>query len=389
MRHKLHRRRGGRAEPDRATRDRQDRAATCGSHIADEEHAPWQAEPGAAAHHDTSAGEGDSGPGARSGSTAVAWGAGRLNVHTIWPLLRRARADFKSNELTDRAAALTYYGILSLFPALLVLVSVLSVAGKEVAVQVVADIRLLVPGSAENTITNAVEHLQAHTATGSAVAILSLLVATWTASSYVAAFIRSANATYGMPEGRPTSRVLLVRLGVTVALMVLACGSAVLVVFTGDVARHAGETLGVGHTAMKAWSIAKWPALVLLVTIMIAMLYRLTPNVHVRARWITAGSCLALLIWMAVSGGFAFYVAHFASYNRTYGTLAGAVVFLVWLWVSNVAILLGLTFDAELARQRDEAAAPGAAMSAPPRSTRTWSAKDHRPWRHRHRQHTK
>lgn len=348
-----------------------------GAHIADGERAPGRAEPGAPAHPGD-AGAGASGTGPRSGATAVAWHGAGLNRHTVLPLLRRARAEFKSNELTDRAAALTYYAVLSLFPALLVLVSVLSVAGKEVAIQVVADIRLLVPGSAENTITDAVQHLQATTGTGSAVAILGLLVATWTSSGYVGAFIRSANATYGMAEGRSTWRVVLVRLGVTVALMALACGSAVLVVFTGDVARNAGAALGVGDTALLAWSIAKWPALVLLVTMMIALLYRLTPNVHVRARWITAGSCLALLIWLVVSGGFAFYVAHFASYNRTYGTLAGAVVFLVWLWVSNVAILLGLTFDAELARQRNAAIAREQELSAAQRDSRTRGGEDGR-----------
>ncbi|MFJ9740667.1 YihY/virulence factor BrkB family protein [Streptomyces sp. NPDC101166] len=289
--------------------------------------------------------------------------------------------EFQDDELTDRAAALTYYGILSLFPALLVLVSLLGVAGKSATDEVLANVRKLAPGSARDIISDAVTQLQGRGGVGSIMAVVGIVLAVWSASGYVAAFIRSANAVYDMPEGRPVWKVLPVRVGVTVVLLVLAVVSALIVVFTGDLARRAGETLGIGDTALTVWSIAKWPVLVVLVTIMIALLYWATPNVKGRGfKWITPGSVLALLIWLLASAGFAFYAANFASYNKTYGTLAGVIVFLVWLWISNIAILLGLEFDAELSRQR--AVAGGLPDDeepyVPPRDTRAWSEEDQR-----------
>ena len=276
-------------------------------------------------------------------------------------MLRRTADAFKDNQLTDRAAALTYYGVLSLFPALLVLVALLSLAGESTTMHVVDNLKHLVPGSARDSVSSAVDQLQAHSETGSVLAVAGLLGAVWTASGYVGAFIRAANAVHGAPERRSAWRVLLVRLGVTVALMTLAVANALIVVFTGGIAHRAGSALGIGHTALTAWSYLKWPVLVVLVTTMIALLYRATPKITARGvRWITPGSCLALLIWMAASAGFALYTAHFASYNRTYGTLAGVIVFLVWLWISNLAILLGLAFDAELTRERTAVQGSGA-----------------------------
>jgi membrane protein len=312
-------------------------------------------------------------PGA-PGQAGVLRAKGAAAGHAGGAALRRTVAAFRSNELTDRAAALTYYGVLSLFPALLVLVSLLSLAGTSVTAHVVNDLELLVPDAAQGTVTRTVHQLQAHARTGSVLAVAGLLGSVWTASGYVAAFIRTANAVHRMPEGRGAWRVLRVRLGVTVALMVLACASALIVVFTGGVAERAGSALGVGDTALAVWSYAKWPVLVLLVTLMIAVLYRTTPNVRPRgARWVTVGSALALGAWMAASAGFALYVAHFGSYNTTYGTLAGVIVFLVWLWIGNLALLFGLTFDAELSSGRAGNAGAGAAV---PRGTRTWSEAD-------------
>ncbi|WP_394428514.1 YihY/virulence factor BrkB family protein [Streptomyces sp. SGAir0957] len=296
-------------------------------------------------------------------------------------VLKGSLREFKDDELTDRAAALTYYGVLALFPALLVLVSLLGIAGKSTTDKVLDNLRQLAPGSVRNIITDAVQQLQGNAGTGSLVAVIGLLLAVWSASGYVAAFIRSANAVYDMPEGRPVWKVLPVRVGVTVVLMILAVASALIVVFTGGVARQAGDMLGIGDTALTVWSIAKWPVLVLLVTIMIAILYWATPNAKVKGfRWITPGSVLALVVWMVASAAFAFYVANFASYNKTYGTMAGVIVFLVWLWVTNLAILLGLEFDAETARQRAVAGGhpPEAEPYVEPRDTRAWDEQDKR-----------
>ncbi|MFD3809120.1 YihY/virulence factor BrkB family protein [Streptomyces sp. NPDC058619] len=300
-------------------------------------------------------------------------------------VLRGTVKEFKDDELADRAAALTYYGVLALFPALLVLVSLLGIAGESATKQVLDNLQKLAPGSARDVISNAVQQLQGHSGVGSLLAIVGLVVAVWSASGYIAAFIRTSNAVYDMPEGRPVWKVLPLRLALTVTLMVLACASALIVVFSGSLARQVGTALGIGDTALTVWSIAKWPVLVLLVTIMIAILYWAAPNAKGRGfKWVTPGSFLALVIWMAASAGFAFYVANFASYNKTYGTLAGVIIFLVWLWITNLAILLGLEFDAEMVRQR--AIAGGLPEDeepyVEPRDTHAWSDGDHRRMEH-------
>ncbi|WP_345653100.1 YihY/virulence factor BrkB family protein [Streptomyces tremellae] len=294
-------------------------------------------------------------------------------------VLKGTFREFKKDELTDKAAALTYYSIQALFPALLALISLLGVVGHSATQQVLDSIRKLAPGPARDILTTVVRQLEGRAGVGSVMAVVGLLLAVWSASGYVAAFIRTANAVYDVPEGRPLWKVLPVRLGVTVALMVLAVVSALIVVFTGGVARHVGDAMGVGDTFLTVWSVAKWPVLVVLATAMIAILYWATPNVRMRGvRWTTPGSFLALLVWAVASGGFALYVANFASYNKTYGTFAGVIVFLVWLWITNLAILLGLEFDAELSRQRAVAGGHPADEEPylQPRDTREWDEED-------------
>ncbi|MFJ4775999.1 YihY/virulence factor BrkB family protein [Streptomyces sp. NPDC088762] len=294
-------------------------------------------------------------------------------------VLRGTVKEFKDDELADRAAGLTYYGVLALFPALLVLVSLLGIAGESTTQRVLENLQKLAPGSVRDVISDAVQQLQGRSGVGSVVAIAGLAVALWSASGYIAAFIRASNAVYDVPEGRPVWKVLPLRLALTVTLVVLACASALIVVFTGGLARQAGAALGIGDSALTVWSIAKWPVLVLLVTIMIAILYWAAPNAKGRGfKWVTPGSFLALVIWMIASGAFAVYVANFASYNKTYGTVAGVIIFLVWLWITNLAVLLGLEFDAELVRQR--AIAGGLPEDeepyVEPRDTRAWSAEE-------------
>jgi membrane protein len=325
-------------------------------------------------------GEGGAGPGRQAGrdtpdSPAAVGKASWLAV------LKRTLKEFKQDELTDRAAGLTYYGILALFPALLVLISLLGIAGRSATQTVLDNIQKLAPGAARDVLTNAVNQLQGSAGVGSILAIVGLLGALWSASGYVAAFIRTSNAVYDLPEGRPVWKVLPVRVGLTLALMILATVSALIVVLTGGLARQLGTALGIGDTALTVWSIAKWPVLVLLVTVMLALLYWAAPNAKGRGfKFVSLGSLLALLIWMLASAGFAFYVANFGSYNKTYGTLAGVIIFLVWLWITNLAVLLGLEFDAEMARER---AIIGGhpRLEEPyvePRDTRKWSDEDRR-----------
>ncbi|MGI5405122.1 YihY/virulence factor BrkB family protein [Streptomyces sp. CA-135486] len=296
-------------------------------------------------------------------------------------VLKGTMAEFKDDELADRAAALTYYGILALFPALLVLVSLLGIAGESATQSVLDNLTKLTPGSARDIITNAVEQLQSTGGTSSVLAIVGLVMALWSASGYVAAFIRTSNAVYDVPEGRPVWKITPLRMVLTLVLMVLACVSALIVVFTGSLAKQVGTALGMGDTALTVWSIAKWPVLVVLVTIMIAILYWASPNARGRGfKWVTPGSFLALVIRMIASAGFALYVANFASYNKTYGTLAGVIIFLVWLWITNLAILLGLEFDAEMARER--AIIGGHPKDeepyVQPRDTRKWTDEERR-----------
>lgn len=296
-------------------------------------------------------------------------------------VLKRTVKEFQQDELTDRAASLTYYAVLALFPALLVLISMLGIAGDSATQSVLDNIKKLAPGPARDVLTDAVTQLQGSAGVGSVLAVVGLLGALWSASGYVGAFIRTSNAVYDLPEGRPVWKVLPVRVGLTLLLMVLACVSALMVVFTGGLARELGTALGVGDTALTVWAIAKWPVLVLLVALMLAILYWAAPNAKGRGfRFVTLGSLLALLIWLIASAGFAVYVANFGSYNKTYGTLAGVIVFLVWLWITNLAILLGLEFDAEMDRERAIVAGhpPREEPYVEPRDTRKWTEEDRR-----------
>lgn len=309
---------------------------------------------------------------------------GELRPRSWKSVLRRTGKEFKEDDLQDRAAALTYYGVLSIFPALLVLVSLLGLLGASATQKVLDNLQRLAPGSVRDIIGDAVTQLQNTGGTSGVIAVVGLLGALWSASGYIAAFIRTSNAVYDLPEGRPSWKVTPLRLALTVALTVLLAASAVIVVFTGPLAQRVGRTIGLGDTALTVWSIAKWPVLVLLVVLMIALLYWAAPNVRGRGfRWVTPGSLVAVLVWLLASAAFAFYVANFASYNKTYGTLAGVIIFLVWLWLSNLAILLGLELDAELARERALAAGhPGSEEPyVEPRDTRKW------PRGERHRRH--
>ncbi|MHC3468529.1 YihY/virulence factor BrkB family protein [Streptomyces sp. 7R007] len=303
----------------------------------------------------------------------------RLPARSWRAVIRRTAKELLDDELADRAAALTYYGVLSLFPALLVLVSLLGVVGRRATDKILDNIGDLTPGPARDILRDAVTQLSDTGGTGSVLAVVGLLAALWSASGYVAAFIRTSNAVYDLPEGRPVWKLTPLRLALTVALMVLLAASAVIVVFTGPLAERAGTAIGLGHVAITVWGVAKWPVLLLLVMVMIGLLYWAAPNVRGRGfRWISPGSFLATLIWLAASGGFAVYAANFGSYNKTYGTLSGAIVFLVWLWLSNLAILLGLEFDAELVRERAvtcEGLGPGDEPYVEPRDTRKWPPK--------------
>ncbi|GHJ93495.1 hypothetical protein SNE510_30140 [Streptomyces sp. NE5-10] len=281
----------------------------------------------------------------------------------------------------DRAAALPYYGVLALFPGTLALVWLVGIGGRRTTDKGTESLRDLAPGPARDVLEQAPAALRDNAATGVTMPGVGFLVALWSSSGHVGAFMRAAHRAHDVPEGRPVWKLLPIRLGMTAALMVMATASALLLVLSGDVARRVGDVLGAGDTALTVWSVAKWPVLLLLPVVMTALLYWGSPNAKGRGwRWVTPGSVLALLIRAVASTGFAVHVAEFAPYDRVYGTMAGVAVFLVRLWTGNLAVLLGLEFDAELLRRRAVAGGmpPDREPYVEPRDTRAWSDEDRR-----------
>jgi membrane protein len=239
---------------------------------------------------------------------------------------------------------------------LLVLVSLLGLLGKSQTQPLINNLTAAAPASVRHTILSAVTHLQNSHADAGVLAIVGVAAGLWSASSYVAAFMRASNVIYDVPEGRPAWKTMPIRLAITLTLIVLLVASALIVVVTGGLARHVGQALGIGSAAVTAWDIAKWPVLLIIFSFMLAILYWASPNARHRFRWATPGSTLAITGWLIASGLFALYVANFANYNKVYGSIAGVIVFLVWLWISNLVILIGAEFDAELERGRAIAA---------------------------------
>jgi membrane protein len=273
-------------------------------------------------------------------------------TESLGTVLRRTVSEFREDNLTDWAAALTYYGILSIFPALIVFVSVIGLIGAPVTEPLLDNIGAFAPSEARDVLVNAVRGLEESRGGAGLLAIVGIAGALWAASGYVAAFIRAANVVWDVEEGRPVWKTLPLRLGVTAVLIVLLAVSALIVVFTGPLAERAGDVIGVSDVVVTVWDIAKWPILVLLVALMLAILYYAAPNVRQPGfRWITPGAILAVAVWIVASAAFAFYVANFGSYNKTYGSLGAVIIFLVWLWLTNVAVLLGAELNAELERR--------------------------------------
>ena len=271
-----------------------------------------------------------------------------------WPaILKRTFKQFSEDQLTTWAAALTYFGVLSLFPMILALVSVLGVIGPSATQPLLDQLGTVAPGPAKDILTNVLTSLEQNQGGSTIALIIGLVLAIWSASGYISAFMDASNNVWDVPEGRPIWKKIPVRLGVTVVLLVLLTATALAVVFTGPIAQKAGDVIGLGSTFVSVWNIAKWPILLLVVSFMISLLYWACPNVKQPGfPWITPGGVLAVLLWIAASALFALYVANFSSYNKTYGSLGGVIVFLTWLWISNIIILLGAEFNSEMERSK-------------------------------------
>ncbi len=294
-------------------------------------------------------------------------------------VLKRARVEFRNDNLTTLAAALTYYAVLAMVPGLIVLFTAIGLFGKSLVNRVVHQVNAVAPGSAGQFVKSILTQVQSHRTGTGIVAVVGIAVALWSASSYVNGFRQASNVIYGIGEGRPVWKTVPMRVMVTAVAVVILVICALIVVVSGSVAAQVGNSIGAGHVAVVVWSIAKWPVLVVLVSALLAILYWATPNAKIGGiKWVSPGGVIATALWLILSGLFSIYVIHFSTYNKTYGSLAGIVIFLIWLWLSNVAVLLGAEVNAEL----DHAKAVAEGMPedvrpfAEPRDTRKLDAHD-------------
>ncbi len=291
-------------------------------------------------------------------------------------VLRKTIREFSRDQCTDLAAALTYYSILALFPAAIALLSLVGLVGQsqkqdtvDTLLQILRDVGA---SSAADTLEPTLTSLTQSQGAGLAL-IVGLALALWSASGYVGSFGRAMNRIYEVDEGRPIWKLRPAMLLVTLITVVLTALVALGLVVSGPAASAVGDAIGLGSTAVTAWNIAKWPVLLAFVVLIVALLYYATPNVkQPKFRWISIGAVLAIVVWILASAAFGFYVANFSSYNKTYGSLAGVIVFLLWLWITNLALLFGAELDAELERGRQLQAGIEAeeTIQLPPRDTR-------------------
>ncbi|MDQ6821974.1 MAG: YihY/virulence factor BrkB family protein [Actinomycetota bacterium] len=308
--------------------------------------------------------------------------AGTDRGTSLFATLKRTVTEFSEDNLSDFAGALTYYGLLAMFPALIALVGLIGLVGDPSSTtSTITQIATKIgPSSAAQTFTGPIKSITAHKATAGIVGLAGIAAALWSASGYVGAFIRASNVIYETPEGRPIWKLRPLQMLITLVMLVLIVLVALALVLTGPIVTAVAGPLGVGSSAVSIWNIAKWPVLLITVLVMFSVLFYAAPNVKLAGfRWVTPGAICALVVWIVASAAFAFYVANFGSYDKTYGTLAGVVVFLVWLWITNSALLLGMELNAERERSRElEAGIPGAhrelqldARSAPKRQKTT------------------
>ncbi|HEX6461530.1 MAG TPA: YihY/virulence factor BrkB family protein [Thermoleophilaceae bacterium] len=283
----------------------------------------------------------------------------RLSARNWWGVLKRTVKEFQEDNLTDWAAALTYYGVMSLFPMVLVLVALLGLVGQypQTSNALLRIVDKIGPSSAVDTFRQPIEGVVRSKGGSGALLGVGLLASLWSASGYIGAFMRACNAVYEVREGRPFWKRRPLQVAITLVLVVLITGVAIAIVITGPITRAVGEEIGIGGAGVTIFNVVKWPVIVLVLLTIVGLLYYVSPNVRQpKFPWITPGGVLAIVVWALASFGLAFYAAEFGSYQKTYGTLGGVILFLVWLWVSNLALLLGAELNAELERGRELAA---------------------------------
>jgi membrane protein len=289
-------------------------------------------------------------------------------------IAKRTLHEFSRDKCTTLAAALTYYAILAMFPALLALLSLLGIFGeaKQTTRTLLQVVSSVADPSVVKVVQQPIEQLASNSSAGFAL-VIGLVGAIWSASGYVGAFAQSMNRIYEVDEGRPVWKLRPVILLITVILLLIAVVMALLLVVSGPVAQAIGNSIGLGETALTVWNIAKWPILIAFAIVMIAVLYYGTPNVkQPKFRWMSIGSAIALVVLVVASLGFFFYVSNFGNYNKTYGTIGGMIVLLLWIWIANLSLLFGAEFDAEMERGRQLQGGIEAedTLQLPPRDTK-------------------
>jgi membrane protein len=277
---------------------------------------------------------------------------GHDRTPTTMGTIKRTLKEFSEDNLTDWAASLTYYGVLALFPALIALVSVVGLL--TTPQQLTEALTTVLPGQAASTLQPVIEQIAGNTSTAGLGLVIGLVGAVWSASGYVGAFTRAANVVYETTEGRKIWKLKPLQLLVTLIGILFAAVIVLMLVLSGPVVEAIGSAIGLGDTVLTVWNVAKWPVILVILALMIAVLYYSTPNVKLRGfKWVSPGAGVAILVAVVASAAFAFYVGNFGSYNKTYGALAGVVVFLIWFWLINLALLFGIEFDAEMERTKE------------------------------------
>ena len=257
---------------------------------------------------------------------------------------KRAFQRFQKDEMSDRAAALTYYSLLSLFPALLFGVAALGFFGRQALITDAADYLLQAgaPRETVNAVTKALASAQSQRSTAFTALIVALGTSLYGASGAFGAVGRALNVVYRVEEGRNFIRKKAHDIGWTAALLVLIVITFALIFVGGSVADDLFGKIGLGSVAADIWMIARWPAALVFAMLVYAIVYYAAPNVEVpRFQFITPGAVVGVVAWIVASGGFFFYVSHFSSYSATYGAFAAVVILLVWLWLTNMVLLLG------------------------------------------------
>ncbi len=281
-------------------------------------------------------------------------GAGR--GHSTRSTIKGTFLEFSEDNMSDWAAALTYYGLLALFPALIAMVAIIGVVGNPASTTrtITEVITKIGPSSAAETFAGPIRSITSQRSTAGVLLVVGLLGSLYSASSYVGAFMRASNVIFETPEGRPFWKLRPMQVLLTLVMIVLLVLVALALALTGPIVSAVAAPLGVSGSAVSIWNIAKWPVLVLVVIFMFTALFYASPNVKLRGlRWVAPGVVFALVVWLVASAAFAFYLANFGSYNKTYGTLGGVVAVLVWMWITNSALLLGMELNAERERSQE------------------------------------